>query len=190
VVFRWVAVSCGAPGSLPFYKSRVAIARVCEAVRECSSMWTTARGQIARAFERMRVARMDRREHHRVVQGALACRESRRVIGTLGELVYAGTQHSLVAEREWVELVRAIALRNPAVLRVLYVRTGHLVFTLILRIVYETDVAEELMLDVFQQIWRRAPSYEPRGGSVVGWIMHQARLLASERQRSAGVEVG
>jgi RNA polymerase sigma-70 factor (ECF subfamily) len=38
-------------------------------------------------------------------------------------------------------------------------------------------------LDVFHDVWRRAATYDPAGGSVVGWIMNQARSRAIDRLR-------
>ena len=56
-------------------------------------------------------------------------------------------------------------------------------FTLIVRITNNRETAEELTLDVFHDVWRRAPTYDPAGGSVVGWIMNQARSRAIDRVR-------
>jgi RNA polymerase sigma-70 factor (ECF subfamily) len=43
--------------------------------------------------------------------------------------------------------------------------------------------AEELTVDVFHDVWRRASTYDRAGGSVVGWIMNQARSRAIDRLR-------
>src|SRR5260370_39083123 len=53
-----------------------------------------------------------------------------------------------------------------------------IVFTLIVRITNNRATAEELTLDVFYDVWRRASTYDPADGSVVGWIMNQARSRA------------
>jgi RNA polymerase sigma-70 factor (ECF subfamily) len=45
------------------------------------------------------------------------------------------------------------------------------------------ETAEEVTLDVFHEVWRRASSYDPANGSVVGWIMNQARSRAIDRLR-------
>jgi RNA polymerase sigma-70 factor (ECF subfamily) len=54
---------------------------------------------------------------------------------------------------------------------------------LIVRITGNRETAEEVTLDVFHDVWRRASSYDPAGGSVVGWIMNQARSRAIDRVR-------
>jgi DNA-directed RNA polymerase specialized sigma24 family protein len=58
-----------------------------------------------------------------------------------------------------------------------------IVFTLIVRITNNRETAEELTLDVFHDVWRRAANYDPATGSVVGWIMNQARSRAIDRLR-------
>jgi RNA polymerase sigma-70 factor (ECF subfamily) len=103
--------------------------------------------------------------------------------GTLGELLYADKSKDRVSEEKWVELVRTIAASNPYALRSLYDRTRRPVFTLIMRIIRNRATAEELTLDVFHDVWRRASGYDPKGGSVLGWIMNQARSRAIDRWR-------
>jgi hypothetical protein len=39
-----------------------------------------------------------------------------------------------------------------------------------MRIIHNRETAEEVTLDVFHDVWRRAATYDPAGGSVVGWI--------------------
>jgi RNA polymerase sigma-70 factor, ECF subfamily len=57
------------------------------------------------------------------------------------------------------------------------------VFTLTVRITGNRETAEEVTLDVFHDIWRRASTYDAANGSVVGWIMNQARSRAIDRLR-------
>lgn len=103
--------------------------------------------------------------------------------GSLGDLLYAGVTKERISEDEWVALVRAIGIGDQRALRALYDRTHRLVFTLIVRLVNDRRSAEELTLDVFYEAWRRAGSYDPAGGSVVGWMMNLARSRAIDRLR-------
>jgi RNA polymerase sigma-70 factor, ECF subfamily len=102
---------------------------------------------------------------------------------TLGSVLYAGPSRARVPETLWVCLVRSIAAGDQPAFRELYERTHRLVFTLIMRIVASRETAEELTLDVFHDVWRRAPEYSEEGGSVLGWIMNQARSRAIDRLR-------
>lgn len=102
---------------------------------------------------------------------------------TLGEVIYAKSSHAPVPEETWVKLVGAIATGDQQALHTLYERTNRLVFTLIVRICKSRETAEELTVDVFHDVWRRAAAYDPAGGPVIGWIMNQARSRAIDRLR-------
>ena len=52
-----------------------------------------------------------------------------------------------------------------------------------MRITANRETAEELTLDVFHDVWRRASRYDPADGTVLGWIMNQARSRAIDRVR-------
>jgi RNA polymerase sigma-70 factor, ECF subfamily len=106
--------------------------------------------------------------------------------GTLGELLYADRAKPRVSEREWHELIEAIADGDQLALRALYDRSHRLVFTLIVRILGNHASAEEVTLDVFHDVWRKASTYDDTGGSVLGWIMNQARSRAIDRLRFEG----
>jgi RNA polymerase sigma-70 factor (ECF subfamily) len=103
--------------------------------------------------------------------------------GTLGDLLYADKSKPFLREEEWLGLVRSIAARDQVALHALYERMHRVVFTLIMRITNNRETAEELTLDVFHDVWRRAPQYDAAGGSVVGWIVNQARSRAIDRVR-------
>jgi RNA polymerase sigma-70 factor, ECF subfamily len=102
---------------------------------------------------------------------------------TLGELLYADKANTLADEKDWVRLVQRIAAGDQGALHALYERTHRIVFTLTVRITNNRETAEELTLDVFHDVWRRAATYDAAGGSVVGWIMNQARSRAIDRIR-------
>jgi RNA polymerase sigma-70 factor, ECF subfamily len=103
--------------------------------------------------------------------------------GTLGDLLYADKAKTPVSEKDWVQLVQSMAAGEQRALHALYERTHRIVFTLIVRITHNRETAEELTLDVFHDVWRRAAKYDAAGGSVVGWIMNQARSRAIDRLR-------
>jgi hypothetical protein len=107
---------------------------------------------------------------------------------TLGELLYAGRSQPPVSENDWVALVEAIAAQDRTALRALYERTHHIVFTLIMRITGDRRIAEELTLDVFERVWRQASSYDAASGTVLAWIMNDARHHATDRLQFAHVD--
>jgi RNA polymerase sigma factor (sigma-70 family) len=99
---------------------------------------------------------------------------------TLGDVLYrdGAPADEALSERDWVVLVNYVAAGNQRALRELYERSHRLVFSLIARITNSRDVAEDLTIEVFSGLWRRARSYDPVHGSVLGWIMDQARAKA------------
>jgi RNA polymerase sigma-70 factor, ECF subfamily len=101
---------------------------------------------------------------------------------TLGDVLYAGSK-VLVPEQEWVALVQSIASGDELALHGLYERAHRPVFTLIMRITANRETAEELTIDVFHDVWRRASGYDAANGTVLGWIMNQARSRAIDRLR-------
>jgi RNA polymerase sigma-70 factor (ECF subfamily) len=106
-------------------------------------------------------------------------------VATLGEIVLVGPEPPS-AEDEWAALVRSIAARDERALHALYHRTYRIVFTLIVRITRDRETAEELTVDVFHEVWRRASEYDDEYGSVVGWVMNLARSRAIDRLRFEG----
>ena len=102
-------------------------------------------------------------------------------MATLGDVLYAGMSSPPPPEQEWLGLVRAIAAGDQVALHALYERSHRLVFTLIMRITASCEKAEQLTLEVFHEVWRRAYRYDPRDGTVLGWLMNQARFRVFAR---------
>lgn len=105
------------------------------------------------------------------------------VTKTLGDVLYADKSKTRVSEDDWLKLLRAIASGDQSALHSLYEQTNRIVFTLTVRILMNQETAEEVTLDVFYDVWRKASTYDPANGSVVGWIMNQARSRAIDRLR-------
>jgi RNA polymerase sigma-70 factor (ECF subfamily) len=104
---------------------------------------------------------------------------------TLGDVLYAKSQ-AVVPEQEWAELVRSIASGDQLALHALYERAHRLVFTLMMRLTSNRETAEELTVDVFHDVWRHAARYDAATGTVLAWIMNQARSRAIDRLRFDG----
>jgi RNA polymerase sigma-70 factor (ECF subfamily) len=106
-----------------------------------------------------------------------------RSTARLGDVLYANHSKPRVSEEDWRVLVRSVAAGDQLALHALYQRCNRVVFTLIMRITANRETAEELTLDVFHDVWRRASHYDPANGTVLGWIMNQARSRAIDRLR-------
>ena len=102
---------------------------------------------------------------------------------TLGGLLYGDPAKLRISEAAWAALVSAIAARDTRALQAFYQRLHRLVFTLAMRITAQRSNAEEVTLDVFHEVWRRAGAYDPNDGTVIGWVMNLARSRALDRVR-------
>jgi RNA polymerase sigma-70 factor (ECF subfamily) len=101
---------------------------------------------------------------------------------TLGDVLYAKSK-APVPEQDWTTLVQSIAAGDQLALHALYDRAHRPVFTLVMRITANRETAEELTVDVFHDVWRHASRYDAANGTVLGWIMNQARSRAIDRLR-------
>ncbi|HET9530496.1 MAG TPA: sigma-70 family RNA polymerase sigma factor [Blastocatellia bacterium] len=73
---------------------------------------------------------------------------------------------------------------DQSALTTLYDSTSRLVFGLILRILGDRATAEEVLLDVYTQVWRQAALYDRSRGAPLAWLMTIARSRAIDRLRS------
>jgi len=83
-----------------------------------------------------------------------------------------------------VDLVRAIAGGSSDALGRLYDRHSAVVYGLARRIVTRLEDAEEVVQDVFSQVWRDAARYERGRATVAGWLVMLTRARAIDRVRA------
>src|SRR5690242_4827690 len=101
---------------------------------------------------------------------------------TLGDVLYANSNPP-VPEQAWAKLVQSIAAGDQLALHALYEMAHRPVFTLAMRLTANRETAEELTIDIFHDVWRRASRYDAANGTVLGWIMNQARSRTIDRLR-------
>jgi RNA polymerase sigma-70 factor (ECF subfamily) len=104
---------------------------------------------------------------------------------TLADVLYAKAKTPILEQR-WAALVKTIAAGDQLALHALYEMAHRSVFTLAMRLTANRETAEEVTLDVFHDVWRRASGYDPANGTVLGWIMNLARSRAIDRLRFDG----
>jgi RNA polymerase sigma-70 factor, ECF subfamily len=87
-------------------------------------------------------------------------------------------------------LVRQLLQRDMRAFEQIYDRHSRLVYGLVYRIVQQAGTAEEVVQDVFLQLWRNAAQYDASRGPFLPWLLTMARhraldtlRLKSERQR-------
>jgi len=82
------------------------------------------------------------------------------------------------------QLIRAVAAGSSEALGRLYDRHAAVVFGLARRILVRVEDAEEVVQDVFAQVWRDAGRYVPERATVAGWIIMLTRTRAIDRLRA------
>jgi len=88
------------------------------------------------------------------------------------------------AERDLAMLISKIAKGCESALKKLYDNTISQVYGLAYKIVSNKPDADEVALDVFKQIWKKAPDYEPDRGSPSAWLITVTRSRAIDKIRS------
>jgi len=91
------------------------------------------------------------------------------------------------SDDEDVVLVRAIANGDRTALARLYDRHASVMLALGIRIVRDRREAEDLLHDVFLEVWRCAKSYDPNRGRVRTWLVIRMRSRALDVTKSARV---
>jgi RNA polymerase sigma-70 factor (ECF subfamily) len=88
-------------------------------------------------------------------------------------------------------LVTKIAHGDDSALAQLYDTYGAAVYSLALRILKTPGEAEEVVQEVFAQVWRQAPRYDSGRATVAGWLMMltRTRALDALRARTARPDV-
>ena len=83
-----------------------------------------------------------------------------------------------------VELIDRIVAHDAAAIGDLYDRHSRLLYGLILRVVRDRAEAEELLQEVFVQVWTRADTYDVKLGTPIAWLVRIARNRAIDRLRA------
>jgi RNA polymerase sigma-70 factor, ECF subfamily len=85
-------------------------------------------------------------------------------------------------------LMRRIADKDETALTVVYDRYARLVYSVALRVLRNTDLAEEVSQDIFYQLWRTAFAFNPSRGSLSSWLLVCTRNRAISRLRGRAFE--
>jgi RNA polymerase sigma-70 factor (ECF subfamily) len=85
-----------------------------------------------------------------------------------------------------VELLHAVARGDEAALARLYDAYRVILFGLLVRILNSREEAEDILQDVFIQVWRRAKDFDEKRGRPFTWLVTLARSRAIDRLRQLG----
>jgi len=80
-------------------------------------------------------------------------------------------------------LMKAITDRHQVALRELYQRYGKTLKAVVSHVVHEDAEADDVLQEIFLQIWKEAANYSPHAGKPLGWVVTLARRRAIDRLR-------
>jgi len=80
-------------------------------------------------------------------------------------------------------LVERMIAGDESALSTLYDRYSGMLFAVLVRILRDTQAAEEVLQDLFLQLWRNAARFDASRGSLPAWLMVIARNRAISRLR-------
>ena len=83
-----------------------------------------------------------------------------------------------------IDLLKAVAAKNDAALGQLYDRYRLILFGVLMRILNNREEAEDVLQEVFLQVWRRAVDFDENRGRPFTWLVTLARSRGIDRLRS------
>src|SRR5436190_7047101 len=82
-----------------------------------------------------------------------------------------------------LELMKAIQSENPEALAQLYDRYNGILKALILRVIHNEAEADDLLQEIFMEIWNQAKNFSSQKGKPLGWMVTLARRRAIDGLR-------
>lgn len=89
-------------------------------------------------------------------------------------------------DAEEAELLREVARGDESAFARIYDRYSPILLGLLLRILRSRAEAEDVLQEVFLQVWQRAHSFDAERGRAFTWLVTLARSRAIDRLRSVG----
>lgn len=83
------------------------------------------------------------------------------------------------------ELAARLKRRDPQAMADLYDKYGRIAYSLILRIVRDSSIAEDLVQETFIRVWTRVQAFDSERGALGPWLLAVARNRAIDYIRSS-----
>lgn len=96
----------------------------------------------------------------------------------------APSVYSRLQPEDEVKLLKAIAARDEAALAQLYDHYRVILFGLLMRILNNREEAEDVLQEVFLQVWRKAEDFDENRGRPFTWLVTLARSRGIDRLRT------
>jgi len=88
-------------------------------------------------------------------------------------------------DHQWRGYLEQIGQGNSEALSQLYKETVSLLLGLAMRMLGDQNDAEEVVLEVYEQVWKNARSYDPARSRVLWWMTMMTRSRALDRMRAS-----
>jgi RNA polymerase sigma-70 factor (ECF subfamily) len=95
-----------------------------------------------------------------------------------------GAMSSAGSSEETSALITRIAEGDRDAFSRFYDLLAPTAFGLIRRVLRDPEAAADVLQEVFWQVWREAPQYDPKRGSPEAWLVMRAKTRAIDRLRS------
>lgn len=92
---------------------------------------------------------------------------------------------TLDTPQEDVELADGLVHHSDDAMSELYRRYGTVLKAVIMKVLHDETEAEDVLQEVFLQVWDRADAYSPEKGKLLSWLSTVARRRAIDRVRQA-----
>lgn len=83
------------------------------------------------------------------------------------------------------ELLAEIARQDAEAFTRFYTKTSDILYSTALSILRDPELAEDVLQDVYTQIWKNAQAYDPALGRPIAWVVSLTRNKALDRLRSS-----
>ena len=83
-------------------------------------------------------------------------------------------------------LIARVSRGDTSALETLYDRHAALLLGVCLKLTQDRTTAEQVLQEIFWQVWQRASTYQIQQGSFMGWLFRIARELAGPVRKKTG----
>jgi RNA polymerase sigma-70 factor (ECF subfamily) len=84
------------------------------------------------------------------------------------------------------QLIDQVKQGDKTAFKEIYARFSQVVYNLALRMLRDKEDAEEVVQEIFLQVWNKAYSYDSERGAVSTWILNIARSRSIDKLRTVG----
>jgi RNA polymerase sigma factor (sigma-70 family) len=95
------------------------------------------------------------------------------------------TRDAEIRRRQLAAALARVADGDRAALRLVYEETAAKLFGVCLRILHDRSEAEDVLQDIYLNVWRKAATFDARRASPITWLVAVARNRAIDRLRAS-----